>query len=89
MQDEAEPLPRFDFDLEGNPFDMLGFVNAVVPDMRELTTEDKRQLLTTYRNFIMNRCTRRDLLKIAHHLNSIILSTAPDDIIENFWTEER
>lgn len=89
MHDEANPLPRFDFALEGNPFDMLGFVNAVVPDIRKLTIEDKRKLLVTYRNFIMNRCKRRDLLRIAHHLNEIVLLNAPDDIIQDFWEQEK
>lgn len=89
MHDEAEPLPRFDFDLEGNPFNMLGFINAVVPDIRVLTTEDKRKLLITYRNFIMNRCKRRDLLRIAHDLNELVLLNAPDDLIEDFWSQEK
>ena len=89
MHDEAEPLPRFDFSLEGNPFNIVGFVAAVVPDERTLTIEDKRRLLTTYRNFIMNRCTRRDLLRIAHALNQMVLHNAPDDIIEDFWKEEK
>lgn len=89
MHDEAEPLPRFDFGLEGNPFNMLGFVEAVVPDVRKITVEDKRRLLTTYRNFIMNRCKRRDLLRIAQALNEMVLHNAPDDIIEDFWKEEK
>jgi|DEB0MinimDraft_3_1074331.scaffolds.fasta_scaffold00135_19 hypothetical protein len=89
MHDEAEPRPRFDFGLEAKPFDMLGFVDAVVPDIRKLSNKDKRRLLITYRNFVMNRCTRRDLLRVAHTLNEMVLLNAPDEIINDFWNEEK
>jgi hypothetical protein len=37
----------------------------------------------------MNRCKRRDLLRIAHDLNELVLLNAPDDLIEDFWSQEK